>query len=328
MHPPEAVELILAPNRRTYMAIFTKTRVDVADRHTSLYFLNQDSASIDPLGMGSASKYAALYKNVIKDVRPDYNSLAGKAGTVLSKLETEVSASPLKYWKYYLGGGPDPHDAWREAVPFLASVNHRLELSPPSPFSATAIIKPIPKVILYPFGWSTWISVLITGEHTMQDLVALANHLSQQKAIKLLTSGESLTLGMYFDFVAKGVRSDVFGGSAKDKTEVSTVLVTTVLEKSGGSFSLGALGEAKKQLRSLVRPHGPISKEKFEELVVHLVPEGDPDRDVNYVVADQLGRFIWMEDLLQPESVNQMRLECYHHNTFRSLIQAWHFLVW
>lgn len=59
--------------------------------------------------------------------------------------------------------------------------------------------------------------------------------------------------------------------------------------------------------------------------MVHLVPEGDPDRDVNYVVADQLGRFIWMEDLLQPESVNQMRLECYHHNTFRSLIQAWHF---
>ena len=32
-----------------------------------------------------------------------------------------------------------------------------------------------------------------------------------------------------------------------------------------------------------------------------------------------------MEDLLQPKAKNQMKLECYHHNSFRSLVQAWQF---
>jgi len=308
------------------MVILTKTRVDIADRHTSLYFLNQDPAISDPLGIGSASKYRGLYEKVIQARRLEYSSITGKTGTLLNKLTGEDPDNPLKYWIWYLGAAPAADDAWKEAIPLLATLNHRLEISPPDSFPAAAKVSPIPQVILYPFGWSTWISLLITGQHTLQDLVALVTHVSQQNAVKLLTSGNSFTLRMYFDFVAKGIRSDVFGGSAMDRTEVNTALVITALEKSGGSPFLDGLGEeGKKQLRSLVRPLGPISNEPFEELVVHLVPQGDPDREVNYLIADQLGRFIWIEELLKPENANQMKLECYHHNSFRALIQAWHF---
>jgi hypothetical protein len=45
----------------------------------------------------------------------------------------------------------------------------------------------------------------------------------------------------------------------------------------------------------------------------------------NYLIADQLGRFVWMEELLEPKNKNQMKLECYHHNSLRALLQAWHF---
>ena len=54
----------------------------------------------------------------------------------------------------------------------------------------------------------------------------------------------------------------------------------------------------------------------------------DDHKDVDYMAADNFGRFIWMEHLLRREGAganhNYQHLECYHQNSFAALLQAWH----
>jgi hypothetical protein len=74
----------------------------------------------------------------------------------------------------------------------------------------------------------------------------------------------------------------------------------------------------------MIRPEGAGSSQLFTDLAFQL-----PSKDeLNYLIIDQLGRFIWLEELLSPGpgDRNHKFLDCYHHNSFRSLVQAWHFL--
>lgn len=310
------------------MTTLTKTRIDIADRHTSLYFFKKKPADPDPLGMGGSSEYQALYRKIAQAHQMQYQNLTGKVGTILAKLlplTPDDPDKPLKYWLWYLGRGPAPDDAWEEAIPLSAIPNHRLEIQLPAGFSAKAKLSTVPQILLYPFGWSTWISCLITGEHALEDLVSLVAQLFQQRAIKISGSSNLLGLSDYFDLIAKGTRADAFGGpQTKDRREVVPALVVTIIEKNSGSPNLGGIGPAEEQqLQSLVRPLGPRSDGLPAEMVFRYPKRALPD--LNYLLSDQMGRFIWKEELLDPTGTNQMKLECYHHNSFRSLIQAWHF---
>ena len=310
------------------MTTLTKTRIDIADRHTSLYFFKKKPTDPDPLGMGGSGEYQALYEKIAQARRMQYQNVTGKAGTILEKLlplTPNDPNKPLKYWLWYLGRGPAPDDAWQEAIPLSAIPNHRLEIQLPAGFSAKAKLSPERQILLYPFGWSTWISCLITGEHALGDLVSLVAQLFQQKSIKISSSANPLRLSDYFDLIANGIRADAFGGAqTKDRREVVPTLVMTILEKTGSSPSLGGIGMAEEQqLQSLVRPLGPRLNGLPAEMVFRYPKSERPN--LNYLLSDQMGRFIWKEELLDPTGTNQMKLECYHHNSFRSLIQAWHF---
>jgi hypothetical protein len=310
------------------MTTLTKTRIEIADRHTSLCFLNKNGTTPGPLGFGGSSQYRDLYKKIAAAGLANYSDLAGKQGAILDKLCSRLPEDPykpLKYWLWYMGRGPELGEVWAEAIPVLATLNRRIDIQLPPGFPAK--VKILPQVLLYPFGWSTWVSVLISGEHTLDDLSALVVHIFQQSPFSSPLYAKPLTLSAHLDFVANGIRTDAFAGAAtKDRKDVGLALVITVLEKHGGAPDLRALGVAgEQQLRSLVVPTGPASGKSFENLVFHFRSKDDPNYDLNYLVTDQLGRFVWMENLLRPEDKNQMKLECYHHNSFRALVQAWHF---
>lgn len=312
------------------MTTLTKTRIEIADRHTSLCFLDKKPATPDPLGFGSRKGYRDLYEKIDEAGRANYDDLAGKQGEVLDKLYSllpEDPDKPLKYWLLYLERAPQLDDVWKEAIPVLSTLKHRVTILPPANFPAEVKLKLLPQILLYPFGWSTWASVLVTGAHTIGDLSTLIRHLFQNSAFEWPLYNNPLTLAAHLSRMARGIRHDAFGGAAtNDKVDADLALMITVLEKHNGGPVLDALGQAgKQQMLSLVRPKGSASRKSFEDLVFHFRAKGQLNYDANYLVSDQLGRFVWMEDLLKPEGTNQMKLECYHHNSFRALVQAWHF---
>jgi hypothetical protein len=310
------------------MLTLTKTRIEIGDRHTSLFFLKK-GATPDPLGFGGPGPYSRLYKKIAGANPAKYSDLTGKPGRVLGKLYSllleDDPDGPLMYWVWYLGRRPEVDDVWVEAIPILSSLNYRVEIQPPAGFPAK--VRLVPQVLLYPFGWTTWLSILVSGGHTIKDLSSLVAYLFQQSPFASPLYPQPFTLSAHFDFVAKGIRVDAFGAAAtRDTQDGKLALVVTVLEKGNGSPGVEGLGaEGEEQLRALVRPTGSGSRKSFNELVFHFYPKGHTYYDLKYLVADQLGRFLWMEDLLQPVAKNQRKLECYHRNSFRSLIQAWHF---
>lgn len=304
------------------MITLTETRIDLADRHTTLYYLGDQSERVGPLRIGKRDRYQELYKEVAEGARVDYSTVApGREATILHKLSPVYSGA--KYWTKYLRRAPDVELVWEEALPLIATLKQKISVL--SPESLQDKVSPVPRVLLYPFGWSTWISLRIKGEHTINDLESLITQLFTKKALKRFEDPSALSMRTFLKRVSDGVRTDAFGGKKTGDLEAAEIaLVITVLEKHGGSLALGSLGtNEQNQLAHLVRPDGPSSLKSFDELIFHPTRKND-NYDLNYVVIDKLGRFMWIEKLLNPEERNYQLLNCYHHNSFMSLVQAWH----
>jgi hypothetical protein len=305
-----------------------KTRIEIIDRHTTLYFLNPKPAAADPLGFSGPVKYAELNGKLAHGFRLPYEELAGHTGKLLDNLFSQIpeeNERPMKYWIWYLKRRPGLDDAWNESIPISATIQPWIDIEPPTGFPAKISIQPT--VLLYPFGWSTWFSLLVSGDHQFSDLVSLIDHVFNGAAFTVSPSPKKLSLSTCFDLISTGIREDVFGGVlTKDQQDVNPALITTVLAQQQSARALTALSpDDQRELRTLVRPTGPAGQKPFQDLVSHLTSSDDVNYDRNYLVHDQLGRFIWLEKLLKPEGQNHMKLECYHHNTVRSLVQAWHF---
>jgi hypothetical protein len=309
------------------MATLTETRIEIADRHTTLCHFTAGKKTKRVMMLGNSDGYNGLYdkaavaKGDAKDEANglDYASQFSSAGKILAKLLPIYKNT--KYWKRYLNCDPFTANIWRAALPLHATISERIEVTPPAGF--TAKIRPAPSVLIYPFGWSTWVSIRITGEHTLEQLAALEEHLFTQKCIQVGSAGTPVALQSFLDHVGEGIRADAFcNAETRDAGGTNKAVVITVLEKHGGSLSLGALDDnAQNMLKRMVRPEGAPSRRSFDQLVFHV----DAGSDLNYMVIDELGRFIWMERLLSPEDRNHQWLNCYHHNSFISLVQAWHF---
>jgi hypothetical protein len=99
------------------------------------------------------------------------------------------------------------------------------------------------------------------------------------------------------------------------------VVVTTILEKHGGSLTLNGLSasEATALLR-IVKPEGPPPAGKLTDHVRRVQPIDEE----KYVLMNDFGRFVWLEDRLNPIDRNYQHLRCYHNNTFNSLLHARH----
>ena len=302
------------------MVAMTHTLLEVADCNTTLHYLQAGSAA-DPLLLASEDDYNALYEQVGAASRK-FEELAGKPGTVINQLRGVYSRN--KFWRKYLRSSDIdsyPETAWENVLPIAATLTEKVEVVLPDGFGLQ--VSPAFRVLIYPFGWSTWLSFRIVGDHDLAKLASLTQHLITKQAYRLESSPHDvITLTDLFNRVNKGVREDAFGGKkAKPVNPQELLIVMTVLAKHGGSPSLGALTpDQDVALKTILRPEGPIRPEPVTTFATPL-SYGSPSLD--FVLHDAQSWFLWAEHLLKPEGRNFNRLRCFHNNMFRSLQQAW-----
>jgi hypothetical protein len=305
------------------MTVLTETLIDVADRHTTLYYLGSPPAR-HPLPFANSKGYRALHRRLADRGRMDYGDVTpGRASAILGYLKPAYA--PNGYWRRYLGAWSYtkyayPDLAWAHLLPILGVPTRRVEVVLDPRLSLK--VSPLPRILLYPFGWSTWLSLRVLGPHSIADLAALLGQLFGGNLLRFDGELDGFTLSKLFDAISGGVRAEAFGGDrTSDFDSQDVAVVVTVIAKYSGSPSLGALGTTERtNLRRIVRPYGPPPGGSFDEHVYRLQP-GD---DLEYLVYDNHGRFLWIEHLLEPFKSEQRALRCYHNNTFMSLVQAWH----
>jgi hypothetical protein len=304
------------------MVTLTETQVDLADQHTTLFYLGSRPPAA-PLPFSTAAKYNKLHDLLATQLGWTYGDVRrGAEGVVLDKLTPAYG--DYKYWHRFLDSSQTalyPERAWDDVLPIEATLKCRIACEPGAQFKFD--IRPLPRAVIYPFGWSVWVSLRLTGAHTVGDLSALLRAVFTEKVFRLDGAAELISLREFFKFVSAGVRADAFGGElgTKDIEPPEVTLVTTVLAKHGGSLSPAALSpDVEAQLRRIVSPDGPPGGGPFKELL-YLYDEGNP---LEYMLSDGQGRFVWIEHLLNPVGRNYKHLRCYHHNTFRSLVHARH----
>jgi len=317
------------------MTTLTETMVDIADCHTTLYYLKgTQPPATAPLSLGSEQDYEALH-NVLSDTLPQpYSEIRpGHESVIVNTISPSYSDN--KYWRRYTGDESFPysgHDAWKRLLPLRASLKSRVKFVDSSG-SFNFKVSPLPSVLVYPFGWSTWLSLRLTGAHTLEELSRFVQYIFSHKPFQLEAPATGsppaeFSVRDYFSHVAQGIRADIFGGSdTKDSSTEDLILATTVLAKKGGSPALAALSQAEQgHLLRIVKPEGPPPAKAFQTYVRQLIV----NRQFEFVILNDFARFIWIEHLLTPN--DELRrtgqahawLGCHHNNTVRSLSTALH----
>ncbi|HEY0139605.1 MAG TPA: hypothetical protein VGF48_01850 [Thermoanaerobaculia bacterium] len=305
----------------------TQSIVDIADCNVTLrYFSGSGSGTGTGTGtmpLSGAESYGRLYEQIAR-MPQQYQEVFATKGTILNRLRAFYA--PNKFWTRYLSSdlGAYADLAWGSFVPISATIVERVEVVLP-PHLAVITVSPEPRVLLYPFGWSTWLSLRITGSYSLGELAGVVSHLLTEPAYRYVSQPqEVMNLTHLMSTIGKGVKADAFGENARVTAAPDLLTVTTVLAKKGGGVSLGALDEEQEQaLLQLIRPGKAPIQNNVKSMSEALPLGGDPLLD--YVLHDDLTWFLWVEHLLKPQGRLMRNLRCYHNNTFRSLLQAWFF---
>jgi hypothetical protein len=305
----------------------TETQVELADCHTTLYYLGAKAPAPASLPLSTKQDYTDLYQKIAGPQPTPYADVSGRPGVMLAKLTSMFHKND--YWKSFFANEKVltyPGLAWDFLAPILCSLKIRINFIPDPRFKFR--VSPLPKVILYPFGWSTSLSLRLLGEHTLRDLAEFNQYLFSGKAFRLdpvlpPPAQSDFSAPQFFDYVADGVRTDVFDPlNTKDFSPNEAVVVTTVLAKHGAKAKIEALGTDEREiLLRIVKPDGPLPQDSFSSHVYDLPYEKTPPK---YMVFDNYGRFIWMEERLEATDRNYQHLLCYKNNTFNSLVHARH----
>ena len=305
-------------------ARLTETMVDMADCRTTLYYLTTP-AGPSALPLRTADAYNELHGSLasgsksLSDLRPGYSAVIIK--------EVSPAYENSKYW-IRATRKDDPENywvvAWEKILPLECTLKERIDFVSDGSFNFK--VSPLPRLLLYPFGWSTHLSLRLQGEHTLEDLSRFVRYLVNEDCIRIRSSGatpaDAISVAAYFKHVASGVRADAFGGNkTNDSLSQHPVLVTTVLAKSGPSPSSQTDDDDEKNLMlGIVKPGGASPTGTFGTHVY----QRQPDNPLRFVVADDYGRFIWMEHLLGSKGRKRVWLRCHHNNSVISLVHALH----
>ncbi len=301
------------------MSTLTETMVDVADCHTTLYYFSKNPPAPAPLSLGTKDGYEKLHLSVRGDGTTGYVDLTGEAGTITNRV-LHAYRKKSKYWTRFAGEDGFPIynvKPWDQVLPLELSLQSRVEFVNDGTFKFK--VSPLPSTLIYPFGWSTWLSLRLTSAHTFSDLSRFVQYIFNAKAFKV-DGGQALSLREYFTTVAAGIRADVFGDTnTNDTSSPQFVLVTTVIAKHGGTPVLKLLTPQQQlELLRIIKPEGPAPKKDFNSYV-HPASANDP---LQFVIMNDLSRFIWLENLLKSVGQNRVWLGCHHDNTMRSLVHA------
>lgn len=313
--------------KETYFPTLKKTIVDLASCNSSFAQMGRYSAKYS-LHLGSSESYSSLYNSVAEE--PSGLMCPGPVLKALRPVYLMKGRSPNgSYWqRFFQSDRQDlyPQKAWEKLAPFEVSLVPLLGVFPPTKLQVN--IRAVPRVILYPFGWSVWISLLITQDHSLPDLDAVMRHLVWEQCYGLSSHLDRLlTRSDIFQDLSKVVSDEVFG-SQEYETPRELLSVTTVLEKSGGAPTIDALTrEQESALRRIVSPTRSLGQKSLEELTRPLQRGGEGAGNFDYALQAGQGIFIWADHKLRPPSLNAKQLRTYHDNTFLSLLHAWHLSV-
>jgi len=304
--------------------VLTQSIIDVADCHTTPYYFDEQAPTPSPLPFLNQDNYQGLYQKVSVPKGLAYSDARnGTAGVVLNRLKPAYYAN--KYWRQYLRTREIalfPQRSWSRMLPLKCSLlpPTAIDFIPSPKFQLR--VSPHPRVLLYPFGWSTWVSLLLNGEHTLADLAAFVSHICTAQIFRINSAAKDFTLRSFFDHVAGGVRNDAFGGGQTNDQDFQHIsIVTTVLAKRRATYSLDGVSATDQNLiLQIVKPEGPSAKGTLKDYALRR-KSGQP---TEYVVTNDYNSFIWMESLLDPVDRKHEHLRCYHNNTFHSMIQARH----
>ena len=305
--------------------VFTQTKIEIADFHTTLFHFSGHPQTASVLPINTSSAYCDLYGKVFAAGKTgiDYQTAAqGRAGSIFDKLYSYYKKDKKKnFWGTYV-----PYDyrvacvmhAWDNFIPFSVSLLPKVKYLPvdKSGFKVSLL----PRVLLFPFGWSTWLSFLIRGDLSLNGLSSLIKRVFEEDVFSLPDINTPLNLQDLCDYIAKGTRADAFADlETGDKIGSEFMDIVTVLGKRAGSLSCKAwFDEDKLALQRIVRPRHSPSHAGFK---VNKIIEDNND---NYIAWDRFGCFIWLYHLLGGGSGAYEKLECYHRNTFNAFLLAWH----
>jgi len=309
--------------------------IDVADQHTTLDHIGKKGAAAArgrstgrprgkvagaaPLPLETATQYRGLFVQMAgKTVA--YSDVRGSAGKVLERLGPAYEDN--KFWHRIVprtGLDQFPSSAWWRMLPIEARLTQKVSfVGDPS---WTQKFSPVPRVLLFPFGWSAWLSLKVSGAHSIRDLGDVVRHLFTGRCLQPDGTANPVSLDQYMSQVGDGVRSDAFGAGAKDVSNPELFAATTALSKSGPSPALGALTDDDQTLLvRLVRPDDRPSARTFSEFVMNLVPADG----LNYVLRADRKYCLWCERKLGGDKRSGIQVRCYHNNTFSSLVRVGH----
>lgn len=301
----------------------TEAMVELGDCRTTLYYFSKAFAK-PPIRFTNGAEYNELHQ-ALADGAKKFSAVSQVASpTALKNIEAAYHAN--KYW--FTATGMDdlvsfPYNAWENILPLECTLKERIEIDANG---FTFKISPRPRVLLYPFGWTTKLSIRITKEHTLEQLCEFVQYVVNQPCIRITQPkgtppAPGIRLKDFFARVAAGVRPDVFENDKSDRGSRDTpVSVTTVIAKSGISPTSQPDADLRELLLRMATPEGNLPTGPFADHVFLR----DPDNTLQFVVSNNHGRFIWIEKLLKSNEHKRLHLLCHHNNSFHSLVHAIH----
>jgi hypothetical protein len=301
----------------------TEAMVEVGDCRTTLYYFLKEFDN-PSMRFTDAAKYNELHEEVWYGLEKFSEFSEVTSPAVLKNIATAYH--PNKYW--FTATGLDnianfPFNAWEHILPLECTLKERIEIDSNG---FTFKISPRPRVLLYPFGWTTKLSIRITKDHSLEQLSRFIQHVVNQPCIRIkqpvgTAPIAAMRLKDFFARIAAGVRTDVFEGDKSDQGSRDTpVIVTTVIAKSGISPTSQPDPDLLKLMLRMVTPEGNLPTSPFSD---HVFLK-DPDDTLQFVVSNNHGRFIWIEKLLKNDEHKRLQLLCHHNNSFQSLVHAIH----
>ena len=302
----------------------TETVVDIADHHTSLFYMQKNSTTGQSLPFADPNQYNKLHQDMYDKGRVNFSCLRKNYQPRILKSLT-AGYGNYKYWRYLLLSDQAqsyPKRAWHDLLPITGKVIPQINLVKDAAFNFRVL--PIPRVVLYPSGWSSWLSLRILGPHNLDQLASLLQKMFTTPAFQFADNTKAVSLQNVITSLGDGVRTDAFGDDPADVALPEPTLVTTVLAKHHGAYSVGD-PQNEPALSLIVAPATGLSHKKFEEAVYRFIQhDNDP---LEYMVVKDYSCFTWMEHRLIPSELNRQKLRCYHQNTFRLLVHARHLLA-
>src|ERR1044072_3251832 len=306
------------------MTVITEAMIDLADCNTTLHYFYQPPETAR-LPLAVSEKYVNFHHAIaIADAaKLAYDVAAPGEPPVL--LKNFLPPYHKNTYRDSFTEGSSLYEycskAWEKVMPLAIKLKPRVEFA--CKYAPDMKISPVPKILIYPFGWSAWFSLRLTGKFAIETLAEFLTFIFETKAFKIsnekngVSEPDLFTVPALFENFAEGVKKDAFAGrDTKNYRSNNLIVVTTVLSKYHGSVTADCFKEPSSSLLRIVEPVGPPPNNPEEYY-------GTKRNELEYVLARDDMRFIWHNGLLELTK-EKHRIRCYHNNSFLSLVQARH----